>query len=106
VGRLRRAGARLSFALCRDIVEIAHRRRLRAAAQGLFPAIVLIVPRSPHEPNYSHQDPDQPTGNKHVGAASFHQLGRMACATLGFLSSSRGGRYTELSQERFKDFWR
>jgi hypothetical protein len=37
------------------------------ARQGLFPVIVLIVPRSPHEANYSHKDPDQPTGHKHVG---------------------------------------
>ena len=34
---------------------------------GLSPTIMLIIPRSPHEPNYSNQNPDQAASHQHVG---------------------------------------
>jgi hypothetical protein len=34
---------------------------------ALFKAIVLITPRSPHQTDYSDQDPDQRAGHQHVG---------------------------------------
>ena len=45
--------------ILRAVSEYFH----RAKEEGLFVAIVLVPFRSSHEPNYSHEDPDQATGS-------------------------------------------
>src|ERR1700733_4390590 len=45
--------------ILRAVSEYFH----RAKEEGLFVAIVLVPSRSSHEPNYSHEDPDQATGS-------------------------------------------
>jgi hypothetical protein len=47
----------------RAVSEYFH----RVKEEGLFVAIVLVPSRSSHEPNYSHQDPDEPASYEQVG---------------------------------------
>jgi hypothetical protein len=57
--------------VCRNNEKERHLFRDKAGAatarwRGLLLGIVLVVSTWPQEPNYSDQNPDQPTGHKHV----------------------------------------